>query len=129
MRRAVMDLYGAAADAGTAGVGAVHVGERLSRSRALRRSLQLVSVSGELLRPRAFRVDARQLEPAAHWQGGALRQQAPQAQVRGIRPRLYLQAGARGFRRAQSVLDRGPHRAVAEWILPRQPFRMARAGR
>src|SRR5215471_20012318 len=65
MRGALMDLYGAAADAGTAGVGAVHVGERLSRSRALRRSLQLVPVPGELLRPRALRVDARQLEPAA----------------------------------------------------------------
>src|SRR5262245_29563623 len=31
MRGPVMDLYGAATDAGTAGVGAVHVGERLSQ--------------------------------------------------------------------------------------------------
>src|SRR5439155_221688 len=68
MRGPLMDLYGAAADAGTAGVGTVHVGERLSRNRALRRSLQLVPVPGELLRPRALRVDARQLEPSAERQ-------------------------------------------------------------
>src|SRR5262245_43203706 len=129
MRGPVVDLYGTAADAGTAGVGAVHVGERLSRSRALRRSLQLVPVPGELLRPRALRVDARELEHAAERQGRSLCRQAPQAQVRGIRLRLHLQAGARGLRRAQSVLDRGPHRAVAERLLPRQSFRMARAGR
>src|SRR5262249_13872394 len=125
----LMDLYGAAADPGTAGVGAVHVGKWLSRNRAVRRSLQLVPVPGELLRPRALRMDARQLEPAVERQGRSLCQQAPQAQVRGIRLRLRLQAGARGLRRAQSVLDRGPCRALAERLLPRQSFRMARAGR
>src|SRR6516165_2781952 len=100
MRGPVVDLYGAAADAGPAGVGAVHVGERLSRDRALRRSLQLVPVPGELLRPRTLRVDARQLDPSPERQGRSLRRQAPQAQVRGIRLRLRLQAGARGLRRA-----------------------------
>src|SRR5262249_17008169 len=87
MRGPPLDLYGAAADTGTAGVGAVHVGERLSRNRALRRSLQLVPVPRQLLRPRALRVDARELEPAAERQGRPLCRQAPQAQVRGIRLR------------------------------------------
>src|SRR5262249_53726757 len=90
MRGPVMDLYGAAADAGAAGVGAVHVGERLSRNRALRRSLQLVPVPGELLRPRALRVDARELEPAAERQGRSLCRQAPQAQVREMRRAAVL---------------------------------------
>ena len=61
----LLDLYGAAARARTAGVGAVHLGERLSRSRPLRRPLQLVSVPGELVRSSALRMDARQLEPSA----------------------------------------------------------------
>ena len=98
-------------------------------SRALRRALQLVSVPGELLRPRALRMDARQLEPAARPARPVPMPQASQAQVRGVRLRLHLQARARGLRRAQSVLDRRPRRAVAERLLSRQPFRMARAGR
>ena len=129
VRRPAVGLYGPAARARAPGLGAVHLGERLSRSRALRRPLQLVSVPGELLRSGALRMDARQLEPAAQRQDRSLCQQAPQAQVRGVRLRLHLQARARGFRRAQSVLDRGPRRAVAERLLSRQPFRMARAGR
>ena len=60
---------------------------------------------------------------------GPYASQAPQAQVRGVRLRLHLQARARGFRRARSVLDRGAGRAVAERLLSRQSFRMARAGR
>src|SRR5438045_5945272 len=61
----------------------------------------------KLLRPGALRVDARQLECAAQRQGGPLRQQAPQAQIRGIRLWVHLQTGARGLRRAKSVLDGG----------------------
>src|SRR5262249_39939905 len=113
MRGSVVDLYGPAADTGAPGVGTVHLGEWLSRDRALRRALQLVPVPGELLRPRAFRMDARQLEPSAQRQGGALRRQAPEAQVRGIRLRFHLQAGARGFRRAQTELNAKPRRARA----------------
>ena len=129
MRRPAVGLYGTAAGARAPGLGAVHLGERLSRGRALRRPLQLVSVPGELLRSRALRMDARQLDPSAERQDRSLCQQASQAQVRGVRLRLHLQARARGLRRAQSVLDRGPDRAVAERLLSRQPFRMARAGR
>ena len=40
--------------------------------------------------------------------------QTSQAQVRGVRLRLHLQARARQFRRAQSALDGRAHRAVAE---------------
>ena len=72
VRRPAVGLYGAAAGARTAGVGAVHLGERLPRDRALRRAVQLVPVPGELLRPRAFRMDARQLEPAARRQDRSL---------------------------------------------------------
>src|SRR5262245_65670117 len=124
MRGTVVGLYGTAAGAGAAGLGAVHLGERLPRDRALGRALQLVPVSGELLRPRALRVDARQLEPAARRQDRSLFEQAPQAQVRGVRLRLRLQARARGFRRAQSALDRGARGAVAERLLPRQSLRV-----
>src|SRR6516165_10221211 len=94
MRGPVVDLYGSATGAGAPGVGTVHLGEWLSRDRALRCALQLVPVPGELLRPRALRMDARQLEPSPQRQGGALRRQAPEAQVRGIRLRFHLQAGA-----------------------------------
>ena len=52
---------GPAAGAGIAGVGAVHLGQRLSRDRARRRAVQLVSVPGELHRSGALRMDARQL--------------------------------------------------------------------
>src|SRR5947209_8862311 len=128
MRGAVVDLYGAAASARAAGLGTVHLGKWLSRNCALRRSLQLVPVPGKLLRPCALRVDARQLEFAAQRQDGPLRQQAPQAQIRGIRLWVHLQTGARGFRRAESVLDGGSARAVAERLLPRQSFRMAGTG-
>ena len=65
MRRAPVRLYGAAAGAGAAGLGAVHLGERLPRGRRLRHSVQLVPVPGELLRSGAFRVDARQLDRCA----------------------------------------------------------------
>src|SRR4029079_9713229 len=129
MRRPAVDLYGTPAGARAPGLGAVHLGERLSRSGALRRPLQLVSVPGELLRASASRMDAAELAPSAERQDRSLCQQACQAQVRGVRLRLYLQARARGLRRAQSVLDRGPARAVAERLLSRQPFRMALAGR
>ena len=65
MRRPAVGLHGSAAGAGTAGVGAVHLAQRLSRDRARRRAVQLVPVPGELHRPGAFRMDARQLERAA----------------------------------------------------------------
>src|SRR5262249_23166996 len=84
MRGPALRLYGAAARARAAGVGAVHVGERLPRDRALGRALQLVPVPGELLRPRALRMDARQLDPAACRQDRSLCAEASQAQVRGI---------------------------------------------
>src|SRR5439155_25970011 len=76
MRRTLMGLYGPAARARAAGVGAVHLGERLSRDRALGRAVQLVSVPGELLRPRAFRMDARQLDLAAQRQDRSLCREA-----------------------------------------------------
>src|SRR6202011_647845 len=85
VRRSAVYLYGSAACSRIAGVGAVHVGERLSRDRALRRSLQLAAMPGELLRSRAFRVDARQLVATACRQDGPLREQAPEAQIRGVR--------------------------------------------
>ena len=106
MRRAAVGLSGPAAGARAAGLGAVHLGERLPRDRALRRALQLVPVPGELLRPRALRVDARELEPAARRQDRSLWPQAPAAQVRGVRLRLHLQAHPRGHRRAQSAIGR-----------------------
>ena len=46
--------------------------------------------------PGAFRMDARQLGAAAQRQKRPLCRQAPQAQVRGVRLRLHLQARARG---------------------------------
>ncbi len=85
VRRTAVRLYGAAAGARTAGLGAVHLGERLPRGGAVRHSLQLVPVPGELLRSRAFRVDARQLDGAAEGPERPLCQQAPQAEVRGVR--------------------------------------------
>ena len=96
MRRAAVGLYGPAAGARIAGLGAVHLGERLPRGRALGRALQLVPVPGKLLRPGALRMDARELEPAARRQAGALCRQAHAAQVRGVRLRLHLQTHARG---------------------------------
>src|SRR5205085_10646254 len=60
-RRRVVDLYGTGTHAGAADLGAIHLGERLSRGGAVRNPLQLVSVPGKLLRSRAFRVDAREL--------------------------------------------------------------------
>ncbi len=102
--------------------------ERLPRDRARRRAVQLVPVPGELHRPGAFRMDARQLvEPDARQRRRCA--QAPQAQVRGVRARLRLQARARGPERGGPLLDRRPRRALAERLLPRPPFRMARAGR
>ena len=78
--------------------------------------------------PGAFRMDARQLvEP--HARQRRQRAEASQAQVRGVRARLHLQARARGPERRGPLLDRRPRRAVAERLLPRPPFRMARAGR
>ena len=55
--------------------------------------------------------------------------EASQARVRGIRVRLHLQARARGPEGRRSALDRRPRHAVAERLLSRQPFRMARADR
>ena len=129
MRRPAVGLSGPAAGAGTAGVGAVHLAQRLSRDRARRRAVQLVSVPGELHRPGAFRVDARQLGRPHARRRCQRRAEASQAQVRGVRPRLHLQARARGPERGGSLLDRRARRAVAERFLSRQPFRMARAGR
>src|SRR5262245_7142131 len=105
MRRVAVRLYGAAAYAGASGLGAVHLGERLPRDRALRRALQLVPVPGELLRPGAFRVDARHLADAAEGPGRLSRPEAPEAQVRGVRPRLSVQAHAREPGRDRRLLD------------------------
>ena len=69
MRRASVRLYGPAAGAGAADLGAVHLGERFPRGGDLRHSLQLVPVPGELLRSRAFRMDARELGRAHQGQG------------------------------------------------------------
>ena len=66
VRRPSLRLSRPGARAGTAEMGAVHLGQRLSRDRARGRSVQLVSVPGKLHRSGALRVDARQLErPAA----------------------------------------------------------------
>ena len=78
--------------------------------------------------PGALRMDARQLvEPDEGRRQD--RAQASQAQVRGVRARLHLQARARGPERRGQILDHRPRRAVAERLLSRPPFRMARAGR
>ena len=129
MRGSALRLYGPAAGAGTAGVGAVHLAQRFPRDRARRRALQLVPVPGELDRPGAFRMDARQLgQPAARRRRQRCAQ-ASQAQIRGVRSRLHLQARARGAERTGPLLDGRARRAVAQRFLSRQSFRMARAGR
>src|SRR5215218_2273700 len=127
MRRPALRLYGPAAGAGAADLGTVHLGERIPRSRNIRHSLQLVPVPGELLRPRAFRVDARKLDRADARPDRSLCGEASQARVRGVRLRLHLQAGTRGAEGGRSGLDRRPRDALAEWILSRQSFRMAGA--
>src|SRR5262249_60102060 len=105
MRRAPVRLYGPAACARAADLGAVQLGERLPRGRDLGNPVQLVPVPGELLRSGALRVDARELERAAQRAGCALFGQAPQARVRGVRLRLRLQARTRGSARGRSGLD------------------------
>ena len=56
-----MGLHGPEARARAAGVGAVQLAERFPRDRAGRRAVQLVPGPGELHRPGALRMDARQL--------------------------------------------------------------------
>ena len=63
-RRSPVGLHGTAAGARAAGVRAVHLAERFSRDRARRHPVQFLPVPGELHRPGAFRMDARQLEPS-----------------------------------------------------------------
>ena len=130
MRRPAVCLYGAAAGAGAAGVGAVHLGERLPRGGALRHPLQLVPVPGELLRPRALRMDARELERC-----GSTARPAPYA---AKHLKLVFEEFDYGFiykrvREGQTEGDPvwtvGPRDAVAERLLSRQPFRMAGADR
>ena len=55
--------------------------------------------------------------------------QASETQIRGIRARPDLQARTRRPERGRSLLDHRPRGAVAERLLSRQSFRMARAGR
>src|SRR5262245_16725313 len=129
MRGASLRLYGPAAGARAAGVGAVHLGEWFPRGGDLRHPLQLVPVPGELLRPRALRMDARELERAAQRPDRALRSEAPQARVRGVRVRLRLQARARRTKGGRSGLDDWARDAVAERLLSRQSLRMAGADR
>src|SRR5262249_60254803 len=126
MRRAPVRLYGAAAGARAAGLGAVHLGERLPRGRDLGDPLQLVSVPGELVRSGALRMDARELERAAQWRDRALFGEAPQARVRRVRLRLRLQARARRPARGRSGLDHRARDALAERLLSRQSLRLAR---
>ena len=93
-----------------------------------RRALQLVPVPGELHRPGAFRMDARELERARC----AGRRRAPRAissSLRRVRARLRLSPHPRGRRRAGRQLVGRPRGAVAERLLSRHAFRMARAGR
>ncbi len=59
----------------------------------------------------------------------ALCSQASQARVRGVRLRLRLQARARRPARGRPGLDRRTRGALAERLLSRQSFRMARADR
>ena len=60
-RGPAVGLHGPEARARAAGVGAVQLAERLPRDRAGRRAVQLVPGPGELHRPGALRMDARQL--------------------------------------------------------------------
>ena len=99
VRRPVVGLHGAAAGSRAAGLGAVQLAERLSRDRAGRRAVQLVPGPGKFHRSRALRMDARQLvEPDARQRRQCA--EAPQAQIRGVRARLHLQARARGPERS-----------------------------
>src|SRR3954469_19658841 len=129
MRRPPVRLYGTATGAGAADLGAVYLGERISRGGGLRDSMQLVPVPGELLRSGTLRVDARELERSPARQKRRLCRQASQARVRGIRLRLHLQARARRPARGRSSVDRWAGDAMAERLLSREPFRMARADR
>src|SRR5262245_8841872 len=95
MRWAPVRLHGPAAATRAADLGAVHLGEWLPRGGDLGNPLQLVPVPGELVRPGPFRMDARELERAPQWAHRALRGQALEAGVRGVRLRLCVQARAR----------------------------------
>ena len=81
-RRAVVGLPGSAAGARAAGLGALHLAERLSPDRDGRRAVQLVPVPGELDRSGAFRMDARQLEQPRCAATAPIRAEAPQGRVR-----------------------------------------------
>ena len=122
--------HGPAAGARAAGLGAVHLGERLPRDRARRRALQLVPVPGELHRPGALRMDARELERAAR--------AARPAPTAPKHLKLKFEEFDHGFiykRVREDSDERNPQldgrarRAVAERLLSRQPLRVARAGR
>ena len=58
-----------------------------------------------------------------------VRRTPPQAEIRRVRSRLHLQPRARRRRREHIQLDRRAGRALADRLLSRRPFRMARAGR
>ncbi len=87
------------AGAPAAELGAVHLAERLRPDRVLRSAVQLVPVPGELDRPGAFRVDARQLGQPARRRQRRLRGAAPEAGVRRIRLRPGVSPRARRLRR------------------------------
>ena len=130
MRRAAVGLYGPAAGAGIAGLGAVHLGERFPRGRALRRALQLVPVPGKLLRPGALRMDARELEPAARRQDRVpMPPSTCSSSSRSSTTASSTSASARTATSAIRIWTVGPDRALAERLLSRQPLRVARAGR
>src|SRR2546427_3128961 len=81
----------------------------------------------ELDRPGAFRMDARELEPAPEGRHRSLRAHASEDRLRRVRARLRLQTRARRHRRKRPAVDDRPRLPVAERFFPRRALRMARA--
>src|SRR5205823_2602273 len=106
-----------AARAAPARLGAFLLEKRIRADRFCGGAVQLAAGPGELDRPGALRVDARELEGAARRRDRALRAPAPEARLRRIRIRLRLQACPREHRRERSAVDGGPRVPVAERLL------------
>ncbi len=92
-------------------------------------ALQLVPMPGELHRPGAFRMDARELELAPARAATRSPPRHLKLKFEEFEHGFIYNRVREGGDEKDRELDRRPRRAVAERVLSRQPFRMARAGR
>src|SRR5216684_887304 len=95
--RAPLGLSRPAARAAPARLGALLVEKRIRADRVRTSAVQLAPGAGELDRPGALRMDARELEDPARRRDRTLRGCASEDRLRRIRAWLRLQARARGL--------------------------------